>query len=767
MANMAGRTLGKYRLTERLGRGGMAEVYRAYQPNLERDVAIKVMHSYLAEDENFVGRFKREAKAVAQLRHPHIVQVYDFDIEDDTYYMVMEYIAGETLKERIKQLNAEGKRMPLKEVVRILGDLCNALDYAHVQGRVHRDIKPANVMFDVERLVLTDFGIASIVGGTRYTATGAMVGTPAYMSPEQGQGEPGDVQSDVYSLGIILYEMVTGQVPYDADTPLAIILKHLNEPLPLPRKVIADVPPAVERVILKAMAKSPDDRYQSAGALAEALKAAVEKAERTAEVLDMPFETAAETGKISEVSLEPVAKMEIEAPSPHPPRRTPWALAGIAGLIVVGLIAAALLALPNLIKNADRTPLSGVAVTPTPTAVTPTPTPITQLTPVAVSATALSSPAAPRTPPPEAVTHYEAGVAALEDWQLEQAIEAFSQAIEAAPSFAEAYCQRGTTHRQLGQLAEAEADLNQAIALAPGLAAAYYERGDLYLDLARGQDALRDLTRAIELQPDHAQAYLRRAQTYAWYIDDQDEALVLTDLDRAIELSPDLEEAWYMRGETYYWREEYDLALSDLTRVVKLAPDDPCNWSMLGLVHYARSEHEQAIACYDEALQLEPADLDFYYHRAATYLRMGEMDAAQQDFDKILMLEPGHSGARYGRGRVHVAAGRYEQAIADFTEVLKDRDEDYRWPYFEDDSPYIDRALAYHALGRNQEALSDLNALIEDSPEEHLPYYHRGLIYKELGQTEAAIDDFKMTWQNAPDPEWQDKAEAELAALQK
>jgi len=766
MANMAGRTLGKYRLTERLGRGGMAEVYHAYQPNLERDVAIKVMHSYLAEDENFVGRFKREAKAVAQLRHPHIVQVYDFDIKDDTYYMVMEYIGGETLKERLRQLNAEGKRMSLKEVARILGDLCDALDYAHTQGRIHRDIKPANVMFDGERLVLTDFGIASIVGGTRYTATGAMVGTPAYMSPEQGQGEPGDVQSDVYSLGIILYEMVTGQVPYDADTPLAIILKHLNEPLPLPRKVIADVPPAVERIILKAMAKSPDDRYQSAGALAEALKAAVEKAERTAEMLDMPLETAAETGKIPQVSLEPAAKMEIEAPS-HPSRRTPWALAGIAGLIFVGLIAAALLTLPNLIKGADPTPLSGVAVTPTPTAVTPTPTPIAQHTPTAVSVTESPPSAAPRTPLPEAVAHYKAGIAALEDWELEQAIEAFSQAIEADTSFAEAYYQRGTTHRQLGQLAEAEADLTQAIALAPGLAEAFYERGDLYLDLARGQDALRDLTRAIELQPDHAQAHLRRAQTYAWYVEGQDEALVLADLNRAIELSPDLEEAWYMRGETYYAWEEYDLALSDLTQVVKLAPDDPCNWSMLGLVHYARGEHKQAIDCYDEALELEPADLDLYYHRAATYLKMGEIDAAQQDFDKILLLEPGHSGAHYGRGRVHAAAGRYEQAIADFTEVLKDRDEDYRWPYFENDSPYIDRALAYHALGRSQEALSDLSALIEDYPDEHLPYYHRGLIYKELGQAEAAIDDFKMMWQNAPDQEWQNKAEAELAALQK
>ncbi|TEU19216.1 MAG: serine/threonine-protein kinase [Anaerolineales bacterium] len=720
MADMTGRTLGKYRLIERLGRGGMAEVYRAYQPRLERDVAVKVMLGYLAEDEKFVGRFEREAKAVAALHHPHIVQIYDSDVEDDVYYMVMEYIGGETLKARLKRLNAERKRMSLDDVARIFRALCDALDYAHAQGCIHRDIKPANVMFDGERLVLTDFGIASIVGGTRYTASGAMVGTPAYMSPEQGQGDPGDVRSDVYSLGIILYEMVTGRLPYDADTPLAIVLKHLNEPLPPPSQVRADVPLTVERVILKALAKSPDDRYQSAGALAEALEAAVESAEVPAEALPPLREP-----RVAAAPPAPVAE-------PAPPRRQMlWALVGVAALAVVALAVAALLILPDRGGEAEPT------VSPT----------------KAASST-------------DAVAHYEAGVVAFhEEGDYETALREFTQAIEADPEFAEAYYQRGIVYAEDDQPIAAEADLSQAIALQPDLVEAYYERGYLYLyDLDRAEDALADYTAAIELNSEFVEAYVDRARCYLWYGDDHEQALA--DLDHALELDPDLAEAWGLRGEVYFWREEYDLARPGLTRAVELDPEDTWAWAMLGSSHYWMGEYEEAIASYDEALQLEPGELDLYYHRAFASFEMGNLDAVLEDLNKVLLLEPEHSGAYYGRGRLHAAAGRYEEAIADFTEVMKDKEQEYEWPYFPEDSPYLDRALAYQALGRTEEALADLDMLIEEAPYWHLPYYYRGLIYKELGQTEAASADFRALWENAPDEEWQRKAEGELEALQ-
>ncbi|MCB0191348.1 MAG: serine/threonine-protein kinase [Anaerolineae bacterium] len=277
MANLVGKTLGKYRLVARLGRGGMAEVYKAYQPGLDRYVAIKVLHSHLLDDADFIGRFEREALATGKLRHPNIVQAVDFDRDGDMYFLAMEFIDGPSLKDEMKARLSVDKPFTLKEIARIFSALCSAVDYAHKRSMVHRDIKPANVMINQEgNVVLTDFGIARIMEGTQYTQTGALSGTPAYMSPEQGKGERADERSDIYALGVMLYEMVTGRVPYEADTPYAIIVKHISESLPLPTKINPDLPEAVERVILKSMSKQPNDRYQTAGEMAKALRKAVD-----------------------------------------------------------------------------------------------------------------------------------------------------------------------------------------------------------------------------------------------------------------------------------------------------------------------------------------------------------------------------------------------------------------------------------------------------------------------------------------------------------
>ena len=305
MTDLVGGNIGKYRIVARLGRGGMAEVYKAYQPGLNRYVAIKVLHSHLADDEDFIERFEREATAVAKLRHQHIVTVYDFDIEDGRYFMVMEFVEGPTLKAELKERSLNGQIFTMPETTRIFIALASAIDYAHRRGMVHRDLKPANVMFTSDgQVVLTDFGIARIVDATRLTLTGAIAGTPAYMSPEQGQGDRGDERSDIYSLGVVLYEMVTGRVPFDADTPFAIILKHINDPLPLPTQANPDIPEAVERVILKAMSKDPDDRYQTADEMGQALREAtgIAAAETLAAI---PVTTIAPAPRVKEVPVEP------------------------------------------------------------------------------------------------------------------------------------------------------------------------------------------------------------------------------------------------------------------------------------------------------------------------------------------------------------------------------------------------------------------------------------------------------------------------------
>lgn len=277
MQNLSGHKLGNYELRERLGRGGMAEVYKAYQPSMDRFVAVKVMLGHLADDDNFIERFKREAQAVGRLRHPHIIQIFDFGIQDDIYYMAMEYVTGGNLKQHI----VANQKLPLANSLKIAHDLADALIYAHQSGMIHRDLKPANVMFidtATSDVVLTDFGIARILGATGITGSGMSVGTPAYMSPEAGRGEDIDERADIYALGIILYEMLVGEVPYDADTPLAVIMKHISAPLPTRAEYGDNIPEDVERIVLKCLAKDREDRFASAkefrDALADALKIA-------------------------------------------------------------------------------------------------------------------------------------------------------------------------------------------------------------------------------------------------------------------------------------------------------------------------------------------------------------------------------------------------------------------------------------------------------------------------------------------------------------
>jgi len=280
-AALVGQTLGQYRLVERIGRGGMATVYKAYQPSLDRYVAVKVLPTYLAQDPDFATRFRREARAIAQLNHPHILPVHDFGQEGELSYIVMRYVEGGTLKKIL------GQPLALDRVVDLIAQVGDALDYAHQQGIIHRDVKPANVLLDRGKwALLSDFGLAKMAAASVQITRTGVLGTPAYMSPEQAQGKPVDAQSDIYSLGIMLFEMLTGQVPFDADTPLAVLIKHLTAALPLPRQVNPDIPEPVERVILKAVAKDPEDRYQRMSEMVEALRrAAMEKGPPGAEVV--------------------------------------------------------------------------------------------------------------------------------------------------------------------------------------------------------------------------------------------------------------------------------------------------------------------------------------------------------------------------------------------------------------------------------------------------------------------------------------------------
>jgi serine/threonine protein kinase len=337
MEDLTGRQLGPYRVIAQLGKGGMATVFKAYQPSMDRYVALKVLPRHLAEeDPQFTLRFQQEARVLAQLQNPHILPVFDFGEAEGYTYLVMPLLSGGTLADRLP-----GQPLPLAQVHSVISQVGDALDYAHSRGIVHRDVKPSNVLMDERgNALLSDFGIAKLVEGTQhFTQTGGIVGTPAYMSPEQGLGLKIDRRCDIYALGIILYQMVTGRVPFEAETPMAVLLKHINDPLPPPRDLNPALPEAVERVILKALAKNPDDRFATAGEMTRALHGALSGEA----VIPMPIIPAAPSGPVSGGSIGGPATPVLPAYTPLPlsPKTPVWyfIVGGLAiGAIVISLI---------------------------------------------------------------------------------------------------------------------------------------------------------------------------------------------------------------------------------------------------------------------------------------------------------------------------------------------------------------------------------------------------------------------------------------------
>lgn len=367
---LPGQMLGSYRIISQIGKGGMATVYKAYQPSMDRNVAIKVLPRQLAESAEFAARFQQEARIIARLEHPHILPVFDFGESDGVTYFVMRYLEAGTLKTKM-----EAGPLALDEIDRLFTQLAEALGYAHAHGIVHRDLKPANALVDEHgNVFLTDFGIAKLLesASPRLTQTDAIMGTPAYISPEQAKAQAVDRRSDIYSLGIILYEMVTGSVPFVADTPLAVILKHISDPLPPPSVVKKDIPGPIERVILKALAKEPADRYASAEEFLSAWKRALDETE-TAQ-------------RAPEPKPAPASRAGMPAPpsaavSPSSGGRTGW----VAGCLIVACLVFSIGGIgivffnwqaPGLLSSPTITPFPTFTSAP-PTLPTETPAPLT------------------------------------------------------------------------------------------------------------------------------------------------------------------------------------------------------------------------------------------------------------------------------------------------------------------------------------------------------------------------------------------------------
>jgi len=332
MSNWVGQTLGKVRIDSLLARGGTAEVYVGTHTTLQREVAIKILHSNYDDNPHALERFQREAMVVGKLRHPNIVQVFDFDTVESHPYLVMEYIKGPSLLKYLNALHTKGERLDFPKVIRLMNAMTSALQYAHDSGVIHRDIKPGNILLtsrsgdiipgkplpDDFEPVLTDFGLVRFIDSTQHTTgSGQIAGTPAYMSPEQARGDITDGRTDIYSLGIVLYEILAGHLPFEGETTMGVLMKHISEP----PKPIPGLPPTMQYVLDRALAKSVDDRFQTPSEFAQAFTAAVENRSDHS-TLDM-------------LSAQPIKKPAKRIFSQARQRR--WVAPVLAAVIVVAL----------------------------------------------------------------------------------------------------------------------------------------------------------------------------------------------------------------------------------------------------------------------------------------------------------------------------------------------------------------------------------------------------------------------------------------------
>lgn len=490
MAIAPGDTVGAYQIIEPLGQGGMATVFKAYHPALDRYVAIKVLHPAFKEDPNFNARFNREARIVAKLDHPNIVPIYDYAEHADTPYLVMRYVEGKTLKAIFRD---NPLPFSLDRVLTYIRPIADGLAYAHAQGVLHRDIKPSNVICANDgHIYIMDFGLARIAqAGESTMSQDMLIGTPQYISPEQARGTALDERTDIYSLGVVLFEMLTGRVPFSADTPYAIIHDHIYSPLPLPTTINPHLSPEIERVLLKALAKDPDARFASATELMRALDAA--QIPGTVQPITPPIVVPEKSTDASSPSAPEKVVPLAPAPQPEqnkvevkkPARRLDWRtciVVAVAALVV--LIACGVIAL-NQVDDLQR--LLG------------RPTPAIDSVRVARERVLAN--------PQDANAHLRLADALAAQKQFDAALSEYEQAIKLNPQLVDAFLRAGDLRLDQKQYEEARALYDKVLRNDPNNAQAIWRMGEYYRVQGKTVEALREFTRAITIDPNLPEAH--------------------------------------------------------------------------------------------------------------------------------------------------------------------------------------------------------------------------------------------------------------------
>ena len=679
MEELVGRTLGRYEVTALVGRGGMATVYKARHPGLNRNVAVKVLHRHLAVDSAFVGRFRREARAVAALRHPNIVRVYDFDNEGDIYFIVMEFIDGPTLASFLKRLFKQGRHLSAQDTLHLFSPLCSAIHYAHQQGMVHRDIKPSNIILTRQHEpILTDYGIAKIAGATAYTIPGVVIGSAHYMSPEQAEGLAGDNRSDIYSLGIVLFEALTGSVPFQGETPASVLMKQVSSPPPPACSLNPDLPPALEAVLNKALAKDPNDRYQQGSDLALALQevfgqaAAAESAAAEAAVGDEP------TVRISR-DITPPPPSTPPPPLSPPPPSAPEATRVVEPTAVVAEPESDLTIPPAPSRPASKGLPAQVLI------------PALVLVAVAVAVGGFlllggggggSSPpvvtgsTTATTPTANAAALIADGDSLVQQGKLRDAVPKYQEALLADPKSDIARTQLGITYYLLPNLEElAQQQLEKAVEANPNNAKAYAFLCITLSDLASSRGT-KDFGPADQACQKALQIDAQNAQAQAFQ-----------------------GEVWAAEG-----RDGEGLAAAQ--RAQQLAPNDPYVLTSLGYVHALRGEWGDAVTNYRAAIAVQGKFAYMHLLLAEALRETQQWDEALSTARAVLDFDQGYEArAHTSMGHTLWGQGNSDAAIGEFSQaVTLDESEDYaHWGWggvlyekedYQGALPHLERAAA-------------------------------------------------------------------------
>jgi len=742
---------GRYRIVEELGSGGMGRVYKALDKELDTLVVLKVLLPEVAADQETISRFRNELKLSREISHKNVCRMFDLNMTGDTYYITMEFVDGESLKNIILMT----KKLSMATAVSLTKQICEGLGEAHRHGVVHRDLKPGNILIDREgRVKIVDFGLARSIESQGITATGVIIGTPQYMSPEQVLEKTIDQRSDIYSLGVLLYEMLTGQLPFDGDSPSDVALRHVREKPIEPQDLDLKIPPDVSRLILKCLAKEKEDRYGSIQELMAEL-ARIEK-------------------KLAQPQPDELPKKEKTGPNRIFGVEKKWAALG--GLVILALLLAG--AAIGLVMKKERKVFDSIAVLPFEIdnvasgqesetvylADGITEGIITKLAklPGLKKVIARSSvfQYKGRDIDPQAVGR-ELGVQTLLASRLSQYGDEFSITVELVDTADNRRIWGDSYRIDRSQIFEVQGDIAQSITESLSLeltgeekeriAKRYTESSEAFKAYARGQflwnkrtqtDLLKAIgyfEQALKIDPDYALAYTGLSLSYLLlpeygnffpetaYQKAREYAM------RALDIDSDLAEA---RTALAQVKRRYDLdwpaAEREYERALELDPNYAMAHHWYGYDMMCMARYDEAIRMMQRAHELDPLSLVINRNLGQVYYRSGQYERGREIFLRMLAKNPNFSYIHYHLGNIHFQQGRYEEALVLFQKEKKNA---RGWALHV--QPWI--GMAYAKLGKREEAQTILSDLISISQQDQVPPTPVAALHFVLGNTDEGF----------------------------